>query len=181
VNHGPRGEGTEPNKQFLGGASDEKAALLHEATLILHYRRGMVVEKTMLRRWREVADPLGPLERVIMKQLWRSASGTSGEITTALNERRGRQLSPKTILTCLTRLEAKGLVTHDRDGRAYRFSPTMSEVDTAAWYVGKRLSEIVERYDDLAVAVFVNRFCGDPYRRQLVRRLLEALDEGSDA
>ena len=141
----------------------------------------MAVEKTALRRWRDEADPLGPLERVIMKQLWRCASGTSGEITTALNERRGRQLSPKTILTCLTRLEAKGLVTHDRVGRAYRFSPTMNEVDTASWYIGKRLSEIVERYDELAVAVFVNRFCEDPYRRQLVRRLLEALDEGSDA
>ena len=93
----------------------------------------------------------------------------------------GRQLSPKTILTCLTRLEAKGLVTHDKEGRAYRFSSAKNEMDTAAWYVGNRLSRIVERYDDLAVAVFVNRFCEDPYRRQLVRQLLEALDEGSDA
>jgi predicted transcriptional regulator len=174
------GGGDRAEQAVPGRSPREKAALLHEATLILHYRRGMAVEETALRRWRDESDPLGPLERVIMKQLWRCASGTSGEITTALNERRGRQLSPKTILTCLTRLEAKGLVTHDREGRAYRFSPTMNEVDTAAWYIGKRLSEIVERYDDLAVAVFVNRFCEDPYRRQLVRRLLEALDEGSD-
>jgi hypothetical protein len=56
----------------------------------------------------------------------------------------------------------------------------MDEVGTAAWHVGNRLSEIVERYNDLAVAVFVKRFCEDPYRRQLVRQLLEAFDEGSD-
>ena len=137
------------------------------------------MEKTELRRWRDEAEPMGPLERVIMKELWRCASGTSGEITSALNARWGRQLSRKTILTCLTRLEAKGLVRHDKEGRAYRFAPAMNEVDMAAWFVGNRLSQLVERYDDLAVAVFVNRFCEDPYRRQLVRRLLEELDEGS--
>ena len=46
----------------------------------------MAVEETELRRWRDEADPLGPLERVIMKQLWRCASGTSGEITTRERE-----------------------------------------------------------------------------------------------
>jgi predicted transcriptional regulator len=115
-----------------------------------------------------------------MQELWRGSSGTAGEVTAALNRHRARQLSPKTILTCLTRLETKGLLTHSQEGRAYRFWPIMDEVGTAAWHVGNRLSEIVERYNDLAVAVFVKRFCEDPYRRQLVRQLLEAFDEGSD-
>jgi BlaI family transcriptional regulator, penicillinase repressor len=116
-----------------------------------------------------------------MRELWARASGTSGEITAALNQRRQRQLSRKTILTCLTRLETKGLVAHSREGRAYRFRPTMTESDAASRHIENRLVEIFQRYDDLAVAVFVDRICEDPYRRQLVRRLLEGRDEGSGA
>jgi predicted transcriptional regulator len=137
------------------------------------------MDRAAVGRWRDGADPLGPLETVIMRELWKASSGTALEVTAALNRHRERQLSPKTILTCLTRLESKGLLTHCQEGRAYRFSPNLDEAATAEWYVGKRLSAIVERYNDLAVAVFVKRFCEDPHRRRLIRQLLEAIDEGS--
>jgi hypothetical protein len=66
-----------------------------------------------------------------------------------------------------------------KEGRAYRFLPTMSEAETAEWHIGREMALIVDRYGDLAVAVFVRRVCDDPSRRRLLRRLLEALDEGS--
>jgi predicted transcriptional regulator len=150
-------------------------------TQVLRYRRVMAIDKGTFPRRREGTEPLGPLETVIMKELWRSASGTSGEITAALNRQRTRQLSSKTILTCLTRLEAKGVVVHRQEGRSYRFRAIMDEHDTVAWYIGNRLSEVIDNYNDLAVAVFVQLFCEDPYRRQLVRQLLEGLDERSNS
>ena len=108
-----------------------------------------------------------------------SASGTSAEITAMLNRQLPRPLSRKTILTCLTRLEAKGLVKHRREGRAFRFLPTMTEAETSAWHIGNQMSEIMDRYGDLGVTVFAERVCEDPNRRALVRQLLEAIDEGS--
>jgi predicted transcriptional regulator len=130
--------------------------------MILRYRRDMVVDKETLQPPRDEAEPLRPFETTIRQEIWNAASGTSGEITTALDRKRERQLSPKTILTCLPGLEAKGLVVHHQEGHGYRCWPVMDEGETAACYIGNRLSEIIGRYDDLAVAVSVQRFCGDP-------------------
>ncbi len=112
-----------------------------------------------------------------MTELWNFSSGTVAEITAMLNGRRARPLSTKTVLTCLTRLEAKGLVRHTKEGRAYRFFPTMTEGDAAAWHIGEGVAEMLDRFGDLAVAVFVERIGADPEHRLLVRRLLEAHDE----
>jgi predicted transcriptional regulator len=114
-----------------------------------------------------------------METLWRCSSGTAIEVTAVLNEHRPRPLSSKTILTCLTRLEVKSLVTHTKEGRGFRFSPSMTEEEMAARHIGTEMTEIIDRYGDLAVAVFVERIEENPNHRSLVRRLLEARDEGS--
>jgi predicted transcriptional regulator len=105
-------------------------------------------------------------------------SATAAEITQGLNERRPAPLSNKTILTCLARLEAKGLVSHARESRAYLFSPTKSADEVSAWYVGDRFRELIDRFGDLAVAVFVEQIGEDPVRYRFLRQLVEANDEG---
>jgi predicted transcriptional regulator len=62
-----------------------------------------------------IPNPLGPLQFEVMQRLWVRQSVTAAEITQGLNERRPAPLSNKTILTCLSRLEAKGLVSHARE------------------------------------------------------------------
>jgi BlaI family transcriptional regulator, penicillinase repressor len=128
-------------------------------------------------RSREV-DPLGPLQLAVMEGLWVRGSATAAEITRELNAGRPRPLSTKTILTCLTRLEEKGLVSHSKDRRAYRFSPTKSADEVSAWYVGDRLQAIIDRFGDLAVAVFVKLVGEDPVRYRFLRQLVEGKDEG---
>lgn len=123
-------------------------------------------------------DPVGPLEREVMKGLWNLSSSTVAEITSVLNEDRSRPLSTKTILTCLTRLETKGLVTHTKLGRAFCFLPSMTEEEMDTWHIEQGMAAFIDRYGDLAVAVFAARICADPKHRLMVRRLLEAHDEG---
>jgi BlaI family penicillinase repressor len=122
--------------------------------------------------------PLGPLQFEIMQRLWMRQATTAAEITQGLNERRPAPLSNKTILTCLSRLEAKGLVSHERESRAYLFSPTKSADEVSAWYVRDRFRELIDRFGDLAVAVFVEQIGGDPIRYRFLRQLLEGNDEG---
>lgn len=124
-----------------------------------------------------MSDPLGPLQLEVMEGLWSRHSATAAEITRGLNARRPEPLSNKTILTCLTRLEAKGLVSHARERRAYLFSPTKSADEMSAWYVGGRFRELVDRFGDLAVAVFVEQIGEDPIRYQFLCQLVEGNDE----
>jgi predicted transcriptional regulator len=112
-----------------------------------------------------------------MEGLWRRHSATAAEITRELNACRPEPLSIKTILTCLTRLEAKGLVSHARESRAYLFTPTKSADEVSAWYVGRRFRELIDRFGDLAVAVFLEQISEDPIRYRFLRHLMEENDE----
>ncbi|MEO6019309.1 MAG: BlaI/MecI/CopY family transcriptional regulator [Knoellia sp.] len=72
------------------------------------------------------APRLGDLERALMEQLWDSAAqrpqGASvRDVLEALPEDRG--LAYTTVMTVLDRLSKKGLVTRERDGRAWRYTP----------------------------------------------------------
>ncbi|GAA4898771.1 putative transcriptional regulator [Stackebrandtia albiflava] len=65
---------------------------------------------------------LGELEHAIMDVLWASDSSmTARDVRDALSD---RDLAATTILTVLSRLENKGLVTRDRSARAHRYRPT---------------------------------------------------------
>jgi predicted transcriptional regulator len=113
-----------------------------------------------------------------MEGLWRRRSATAAELTLVLNSWRNPPLSTKTILTCLTRLERKGLVAHAKESRAYVFYPTKSEEEVSAWYLRHRYRAIIDRFGDLAVAVFVQQVGEDPVRYRLLRQLMEGIDEG---
>jgi predicted transcriptional regulator len=84
----------------------------------------------------------------------------------------------KTILTCLSRLEEKGLVSHSKESRAYVFFPTKSEDEVAAWYIADRFRAIIDRFGNLAVAVFVQQIGNDPDRYRFLCQLVEGNDEG---
>lgn len=83
---------------------------------------------------------LGELERAVMEILWnvqstaRHGNGAQPSITArdvqdALGE---RDLATTTVLTVLSRLERKGLVSRERDGRAHRYRPVASREDHVA-------------------------------------------------
>jgi predicted transcriptional regulator len=124
---------------------------------------------------------LGPLEGATMKSLWAQSSGTAVELTGLLNRQRRDPLSHKTVLTCLTRLEGKGLIRHTREGRRFRFYPAMGEEEAATKYVGQELGDIIDHFGDVAVAVFVERLGTVPGRLEQVRQLLEDGYEGGDS
>ena len=66
--------------------------------------------------------PLGDLERVVMEQLWAADDALT---VRAVHERLSttRELAYTTVMTVLDRLAKKGLVTRERDGRAWRYLP----------------------------------------------------------
>jgi predicted transcriptional regulator len=87
--------------------------------------------RRVTRRPSRAIKPLGPLEDAIMTGLWTRSSGTANELTSMINRHKSEPLSHKTILTCLTRLERKGLVFHTKESRSFRFFPALSAQETA--------------------------------------------------
>ncbi|MEO7458299.1 MAG: BlaI/MecI/CopY family transcriptional regulator [Gemmatimonadaceae bacterium] len=62
-----------------------------------------------------------PRELEVMSILWRLGSATVAEVRDALDEK----LAYTSVLSALQTLEEKGFVTHEAEGRAYRYLPTV--------------------------------------------------------
>ena len=76
----------------------------------------------------------------LMNRLWQNAPMTITELTAALREDTG--WSKNTVITMLSRLEAKGAVTHDEGGRAKRYFPAVDREDAAAAETESFLSRV---------------------------------------
>ena len=72
---------------------------------------------------------MGALEHEVLSQLWiMPGPVTPAEVIDSLDT----DLAYTTIMTILTRLTQKGLVTRERRGRAYAYAPAVSEADLTA-------------------------------------------------
>ena len=65
---------------------------------------------------------LGDRELDVMSVLWDLGSGTVAEV----REQLPAELAYTTVLTILRNLEAKGLVAHEAEGKAHRYSPRVA-------------------------------------------------------
>ena len=65
---------------------------------------------------------LGDRELDVMSVLWDLGSGTVAEV----REQLPAELAYTTVLTILRNLEAKGLVSHEAEGKAHRYSPRVA-------------------------------------------------------
>ncbi len=68
---------------------------------------------------------LGRVQLMIMRVLWRRGRANAREITDTLNRR--EPIAHSTVQTLLRKLEAKGAVDHEVDGRTFVFYPLVEE------------------------------------------------------
>lgn len=69
--------------------------------------------------------PLSDTELEVLKVLWELGAGTVRQINEVLRERK-RRWAYTTVLTLLTRLQAKGYITSDKSELAHVFRPSVS-------------------------------------------------------
>lgn len=120
---------------------------------------------------------LGPLGAAVMGVLWRRSAANVGEIEAELNESRTKALSYKTVLTICARLEERGLLSHVKEGRAYRYRPLVSATELLASEARKQVAVLMERFGDLAVSTFLEEVETNPDHLRALERLLEESDE----
>jgi len=116
--------------------------------------------------------PLHELESEIMEEMWGRGEATVRDVLKALNARGGKVRAYTTLLTVMTRLDAKGLLVRRRAGRLDVYAPALTRDDYFHTRAEAEVAALVEDFGDLALAHFA-RHIGqlDPQRLETLRRL----------
>ena len=109
-------------------------------------------------------------EMDVMAVLWDLGSATVAEV----NERLEDDLAYNTVLTVLRILEAKGLVGHEKDGRAHRYSPLLGREEAGRSVLGRLRDKVFSGSAELLMTQLVSEEQLSP---EAVRRLRELLDQ----
>jgi len=83
---------------------------------------------------------LSDSEWKLMRRLWERSPRTITELTAAVREETG--WSKNTVITMLSRLEAKGAVRHEEGGRAKRYFPALRREDAVQAETESFLSKV---------------------------------------
>jgi predicted transcriptional regulator len=118
--------------------------------------------------------PSGALEAEIVATLW-----AAGEPLTprAMQEELGGKLAYTTVMTALTRLYEKGVVSREKSGRAYAYTAVLDTPGIAA----ARMRELLESGGDreAVLARFLGSLSDDDERMLIDLLRAEQGDEGS--
>lgn len=114
---------------------------------------------------------LGELEAPIMRLMWARGSASVRDILDALNHRE-RPLAYTTVMTVMSRLAEKGLLSRERHGKMHVYRPTATQDGFVRHAAARRVQELVAEFGDLAMAQFLAEVTElSPERRQQLERL----------
>ena len=86
-----------------------------------------------------MADRISSAEHEVMEVLWREAPLTAAEVAERVPADRGWSI--RTVKTLLSRLLAKGVLSHEEEGRRYLYRPAVERDD----YVAQESRRLLDR------------------------------------
>ena len=86
-----------------------------------------------------MADRISGAEHEIMEVLWRESPLTAAEVAERVPADKGWSI--RTVKTLLSRLLGKGVLTHEEEGRRYRYRPAVARED----YVAQESGRLIDR------------------------------------
>lgn len=115
---------------------------------------------------------LGPLEFRLLRILWRNAPATAREVLETYNKNSGKKLKYTTIMTLLTRMAEKGVLSVDRARQPFHFSASLGREQM----LHHRVREFVDVFFDGSSVDLAVRLVEDgPLSEEAVQRLEETL------
>lgn len=107
----------------------------------------------------------------LMSVLWMLGSGTVTEVREHLDDEPGYT----SVLKILQVLEEKGHVRHERQGRAYRYFPTVAREDAGRTALGRVVNKIFHGSAEMTLARLVEERPIDKHELDRMRRILDEL------
>ena len=117
---------------------------------------------------------LSEREWTVLSALWDSGGATLGALTEALREETG--WSRNTVLTYLTRMEAKGLVSIDKEGYPRKYRAALSREECRAQARDSFLQNVYRGAAGDLIAAFLKEKPISPEEREALRRLLDEME-----
>jgi predicted transcriptional regulator len=114
--------------------------------------------------------PLSDLENTVMAVIWERGQATAEQVRMALED--AQPMKDSTARTILRRLEQKGYVRHEIEGRTYVYSPTVGSRSVAA----DAVRGIIDRFcngsvEDLLVGMVDGEVVSPEKLRLLAQRI----------
>lgn len=107
-----------------------------------------------------------------MEVVWTLGGTTCRTALERLNARSERQRAYTTVMTTMSRLDGKGMLTRRREGRTDVYAPVMSRDEYLTARASASVEALVEEYGELALVNFAREMERlDPERRERLRRL----------
>lgn len=106
----------------------------------------------------------------VMEVLWSRGSGTVSEVRRRMPDR----LAYTTVLTVLRTLEAKEIVRHEGEGKAYRYIPLVERDDVVHGAVKRLMRRMFSGSPGLLVTHLVSDHPVDAAELRRLRRMLDA-------
>lgn len=102
-----------------------------------------------------------------MQLVWAADAPVSvREIAAGLNDARRDELAYTTVMTVMTRLAEKGVLTRVREGRGYRYEAVAPDA------AGLAVRGVLREHGDAAMAHFVDEARADPKALARLQKLL---------
>ena len=121
---------------------------------------------------------LGDLETDIMEVLWHTGPMTVREVYRKLRPR--RKIAYTTVMTVMARLAEKGLLTRDKEGKAFRYNPAQTREAFQQTVVGKIIRGLLGGFGTPAISFFVDTIDKErPETMEELARLIEKKRGGS--
>lgn len=104
----------------------------------------------MARRNDPIETLLGPLEQDVMEAVWLLGESTVRDVHNQLAAT--RSIAYTTVMTTMTRLATKGLLSRDTEGLAHRYRPAVSREHYARSTVEGVMGWLLDRFPEPAAA-----------------------------
>lgn len=126
---------------------------------------------------------LGELETEIMEITWGKGRATVRNVYEELLSQ--REIAYTTVMTIMTRLADKGLLTKEKEGQAYIYTPVCSQEEFTQTLVGEIIDGLLADYEEEAFAHFLGRLKDEDENKleelaELLEQKLEAGEKSHD-
>jgi len=131
-----------------------------------------VCNVTMNNAKKKQPKSLGQLEELVMEYCWSNGTATAEACREALTDRWA--MKDSTVRTILRRLEEKGFLTHEVQGRTFVYRPVEARQNVAA----RAVKQIIDRFcggsvEQLLVGMVDNQVLDRKQLEQLARKIAE--------
>jgi predicted transcriptional regulator len=120
---------------------------------------------------------LGPLEHAVMQVIWSRPATTAEDLRTALEG--SHDVKDSTARTILRRLEAKGYLEHDVEGRTFVYRPKVEPQSVASQQVRGIVDKLCSgSVENLLVGMVDDKLITPAKLRELAERIAKADEAG---